>query len=213
MFFKIFIVIIYTIFSSIISIFFIKNIIKKENTDGVLKKLNKKVICIYTLSIFLFLIVTTFNLNLFQLNNICIFISLVGIIAIVDLYSWEIPDVITAPLLIIAYIYSYLDGNLVESIGKSLYFIFPFLIIYFYSELFTEKDIFGLGDIKLLLVIGTYFNRKINLFSSGIFFLVMCTTAIIYYIIYKIIKKENAKEQGIPLGPFLALAVNVFIFI
>lgn len=82
----------------------------------------------------------------------------------------------------------------------------PLLLLYGYLSDILNKEIFGFGDIKLLLSLG-YILGYTNFFDLYLYYLISFTTASFVGIIFFISKR---KKREIPFSPFLILA---FLFI
>ncbi|MDR2337389.1 MAG: A24 family peptidase [Deltaproteobacteria bacterium] len=154
------------------------------------------------------------------ITAILIFVMSATLIAItfIDLEFKIIPDKINFPGIIIGLIlglissYCYkLDPPLTQSIYDSLLGLaiglgIPFIFVYLYF-LITKKIGFGMGDIKLLGLFGTWFGWQATL---AIFFLSSIFGSI-FGIIFMFATKQNRKTE-ISFGPWLALAAIVYMF-
>lgn len=135
------------------------------------------------------------------------------IIFFIDLKYYIIPNELTFPLMFIGFIKSfdpYLNQDLFPNYLNSLigglagYFII-WLIIFLYKKI-RNKEGMGLGDAKLLAVIGFWFgwiSIPFVLFFSSVFALIWVTPSLI--------KKTKNFTSQIPFGPYLILAAILFL--
>ncbi|STO30707.1 Pectic enzymes secretion protein outO [Fusobacterium necrogenes] len=140
------------------------------------------------------------------MDRILIFIILFFIIFI-DIKKLYIPNFLNFSLLIVGIFLKKFDYEIIENsiIGMGLYTL-PLLLLYGYLSDILNKEIFGFGDIKLLLSLG-YILGYTNFFDLYLYYLISFTTASFVGIIFFISKR---KKREIPFSPFLILA---FLFI
>jgi leader peptidase (prepilin peptidase) / N-methyltransferase len=179
-------------------------------------KISKRYPFIELLTAVLFLVFyKKFGLSL-QLLVAFLFISLLIVIAFIDLDFQIIPDIlsigglVTGILLAVirpyfTYIgpkFGFLDALYGILIGGGVLFV----IAYGY-QLVAKREGMGGGDIKLLAMIGAFIGFKGVIFSlvSGSLF------GTVIGIPLMLIKKENTK-YAIPFGPFLSLGALIFLF-
>ena len=134
------------------------------------------------------------------------------IIFFIDLKHFIIPNSITYPLMILGFLKSFdpnlnsLFPNYVNSLIGGLFgYSIIWLIIFFYKVL-RNKEGMGLGDAKLLSVIGFWFGWiaiPFVIFSSSIIAL--------FSVIPSLIKKNKTLSSEIPFGPFIILGCLAFI--
>ncbi len=134
------------------------------------------------------------------------------IIFFIDLKHYIIPDELTFPLMFIGFIKSF-DPNLNQTIfpdfinsliGGVFGYSIIWLIIFFYKKV-RNKEGMGLGDAKLLGVIGFWFGWiaiPFVLFFSSILALLFVTPSLI--------KKSKKLTSQIPFGPYIILASILF---
>jgi len=134
------------------------------------------------------------------------------IIFFIDLKHFIIPNELTFPLMIIGFIKSF-DPNLNKAIfpnyinsliGGIFGYLIIWLIIYIYKKV-RKKEGMGLGDAKLLAVIGFWFgwtSIPYVLFFSSVVALLWVTPALI--------KKSKKLTSQIPFGPYIILASILF---
>ena len=134
------------------------------------------------------------------------------IIFFIDLKHFIIPNVLTFPLMVIGFIKSF-DPNLNKAIfpsyinsliGGIFGYLIIWLIIYIYKKV-RKKEGMGLGDAKLLAVIGFWFgwtSIPYVLFFSSLVALLWVTPALI--------KKSKKLTSQIPFGPYIILASILF---
>ena len=134
------------------------------------------------------------------------------IIFFIDLKHYIIPNELTYPLMVIGFIKSF-DPNLNQVIfpnfinsliGGVVGYLIIWLIIFFYKKV-RNKEGMGLGDAKLLAVIGFWFgwtSIPYVLFFSSVVALLWVTPALI--------KKSKKLTSQIPFGPYIILASILF---
>tara|TARA_Y100000590_G_scaffold137644_1_gene157645 strand:+ start:403 stop:1164 length:762 start_codon:yes stop_codon:yes gene_type:complete len=134
------------------------------------------------------------------------------IIFFIDLKHFIIPNELTFPLMIIGFIKSF-DPNLNQTIfpnyinsligGISGYAII-WLIIFFYKQV-RKKEGMGLGDAKLMSVIGFWFGWISIPFVIFISSLVALAT-----VIPSLINKSRQMSSEIPFGPYIIIACVLY---
>lgn len=142
---------------------------------------------------------------------IFIFYGLLILIMYTDINKKIIPNSLNILVLILGII---LKRNMMENffIGVACYTL-PILVFYAYVSDFLEKEVFGFGDIKLIMAVGgMLYNENINLFLQiYIFYLLMFLLALIYIIIYILVvylRKKEVKLKGVELAfaPYICLS-------
>jgi len=138
-----------------------------------------------------------------------IFCAALIVITFIDLEHQIIPDVITLPGIPIFYLasvlimkLSYLDALLGLLIGGGTLYL-----ISFGYRFFTKREGMGMGDVKLLAMLGAFLGWKSLIF---ILFFSSFFGALVGVIII-LLKKGNMK-YAIPYGPFLSAAAVAYIF-
>ena len=136
------------------------------------------------------------------------------IIFFIDLKHFIIPNTLTFPLMIIGFFKSF-DPNLNKAIfpnyinsligGLIGYFII-WLIIYFYKKI-RKKDGMGLGDAKLMAVIGFWFG-----WSSIPFVIFISSFVALVFAIPSLIKKSVSMTSEIPFGPYIIAGCIIYLF-
>ena len=158
------------------------------------------------LSLFLFI---KFGLTLNFLIHF-IFVSVLIIIAFIDLDHQIIPDVLTLPGIPIFFLLAvfivkdvpWLEALIGLLVGGGVLFGIAFVY-----ELITKREGMGGGDIKLLAMIGGFLGWK-----SLIFILLFSSfSGAIIGIAVMIIKKQDMK-YAVPFGPFLSAAAVAYLF-
>ena len=184
--------------------------------QGKCRNCNKKISLQYPLVEFLaiitFLVIYIFyGITLTTLLLIVLALSFI-IIFFIDLKHYIIPNSLTFPLMIIGFIKSFdpnlndLFPNYINSlIGGVFGYGFIWAIIFFYKIL-RNKEGMGLGDAKLLAVIGFWFGWvavPFVIFSSSIVALV--------YVTPDLIKKSKRFSSSIPFGPFIIIGCILYL--
>ena len=134
------------------------------------------------------------------------------IIFFIDLKHFIIPNSLTYPLMILGFLKSFdpnlnpLFPNFINSLIGGLFgYGIIWLIIFFYKVL-RNKEGMGLGDAKLLSVIGFWFGWiaiPFVIFTSSI--------VALFSVIPSLIKKTKNMSSQIPFGPFLILGCILYI--
>lgn len=138
-----------------------------------------------------------------------VFLSLLLVIAIIDLDTFLIPDVLSLPGIVIGFAFSFFTPRL--SWTDSLLGIFLgggllYLIAAGYA-LLRHKEGMGGGDIKLLGMIGAFVGWPGVLFTvlfSSIFGMIIAAPLLL--------RKGKGLGSAIPYGPFLSFAAACYIF-
>ena len=164
------------------------------------------------LSIFsFFLVYYFFGLTITTLLLMILSIFFI-IIFFIDLKHFIIPNELTFPLMVIGFIKSF-DPNLNQTIfpnyinsligGISGYLII-WLIIFFYKKV-RKKEGMGLGDAKLMAVIGFWFG-----WISIPFVLFFSSVVALLWVAPALIKKSKKLTSQIPFGPYIIIASILF---
>ncbi len=135
------------------------------------------------------------------------------IIFFIDLKHYIIPNELTFPLMLIGFIKSF-DPNLNQSlfpnyinslIGGLFGYSIIWLIIFFYKTL-RKKEGMGLGDAKLIAVVGFWFGW----FSIPFTIFISSLVALIFSI-PSLIKKTKDMSTQIPFGPYIIIGCIIYI--
>ena len=151
----------------------------------------------------------------FSLTTLLLFILSISFIIIffIDLKHFIIPNEITYPLMIIGFIKS-LDPNLNMDlfpnfmnslIGGLFGYIIIWLIIFIYKKL-RDKEGMGLGDAKLLSVIGFWFG-----WVSIPFVIFFSSTVALLSALPDLIKNKKNLSSQIPFGPYIIIGCLMFL--
>ena len=137
---------------------------------------------------------------------------LLFLVMYIDINKKYIPNILNFSILILSvFIYGL---NRVDSffIGASCYTL-PILIFYGYISDILKKEVFGFGDIKLIIPLGgLLYLGEINIFLQiYIFYLLVFSLATLYIIIYIVIsyyRNKSVKIRGVELAfaPYICLA-------
>ena len=125
-------------------------------------------------------------------TSLLFFILCIGFVIIffIDLKHFIIPNEITYPL-----------------IGGLFGYIIIWLIIFIYKKL-RNKEGMGLGDAKLLSVIGFWFG-----WISIPFVIFFSSAVALISVIPDLIKNKKKLSSQIPFGPFLIIGCLIFLFL
>ena len=147
---------------------------------------------------------------LFFILSICFIV-----IFFIDLKHFIIPNEITYPLMVIGFLKSFdpnLNTNLFPNFLNSLIgglfgFAIIWLIIFIYKKL-RNKEGMGLGDAKLLSVIGFWFG-----WISIPFVIFFSSAVALISVIPDLIKNKKKLSSQIPFGPYLIIGCLIFLFL
>ena len=161
--------------------------------------------------------VLIFYLFGFSSTTILFFILSIGflIIFFIDLKHFIIPNEITYPLMMLGFLKSFdpnlnlnLFPNFIDSlIGGFLGYVIIWLVIFIYKK-FRNKEGMGLGDAKLVSVIGFWFGW------ISIPFVIFFSSAIaLIKVIPDLIKNKKNLSSEIPFGPYLIVGCLTFLIL
>ena len=135
------------------------------------------------------------------------------IIFFIDLKHFIIPNVLTFPLMAIGFLKSF-DPNLNQTIfpnyinsliGGLFGYSIIWLIIFFYKNI-RKKEGMGLGDAKLMAVIGFWFgwvSIPFTIFISSVVALII--------VVPSLINQSKKMSSEIPFGPYIIIGCIVYI--
>ena len=162
------------------------------------------IISFVTVYYFFGISITTILLMILSLSFLIIFF--------IDLKHFIIPNVLTFPMMFVGFIKSFdpnlhsLFPNYLNSlIGGLLGYGIIWAIIYFYKQV-RKKEGMGLGDAKLLAVIGFWFG-----WISIPFVLFFSSVIALLWVVPDLIKKSKKLTSQIPFGPYIILGLILFI--
>ena len=176
------------------------------------RKISSQYPMVEIINILLFLIIYfLFGISLTTILLMILSLSFL-ITFFIDLKHFIIPNSLTFSMMILGFIKSF-DPNLnsifpnyINSLIGGLFgYGIIFSIIFFYKQI-RKKEGMGLGDAKLLAVIGFWFGWiaiPFVLFLSSIFALVS--------VIPDLIKKNKKMTSQIPFGPYIILATIFYL--
>ena len=134
------------------------------------------------------------------------------IIFFVDLKYYIIPDVITFPMMVIGFIKSFdphlnemFPGYLNSLLGGFFGYAIIWCIIFFYKQV-KKKEGMGLGDAKLLAVIGFWFGLE-----SVPFVIFLSSIIALIVVIPDLIKKSKKLSTQIPFGPYIIIGNLIYL--
>ncbi len=135
------------------------------------------------------------------------------IIFFIDLKHYIIPNELTFPLMVIGFLKSF-DPNLNQTIfpnyinsliGGLVGYSIIWLIIFIYKKI-RNKEGMGLGDAKLLAVVGFWFgwlSIPFTIFISSLVALIL--------VVPSILKKSRGMTSQIPFGPYIIIGCIIYI--
>ena len=135
------------------------------------------------------------------------------IIFFIDLKHFIIPNELTFPLMIIGFIKSF-DPNLNQAIfpnyinsliGGLFGYSIIWLIIFIYKKI-RNKEGMGLGDAKLLAVVGFWFG-----WVSIPFVIFISSAVALILVIPSILNKSRKMSSEIPFGPYIIIGCILYV--
>ena len=135
------------------------------------------------------------------------------IIFFIDLKHFIIPNELTFPLMIIGFIKSF-DPNLNQTIfpnyinsliGGVFGYLIIWLIIFFYKKV-RKKEGMGLGDAKLMAVIGFWFG-----WVSIPFVIFISSAVALILVIPSLINQSRKMSSEIPFGPYIIIGCILYV--
>ena len=176
------------------------------------KEISFQYVVVELLSIISFLsIYYLYGLSLTTLLLIILSLAFI-IIFFIDLKHFIIPDIITYPMMVLGFLKSF-DPNLNEIFPNYIFSLIGGIfgygiiwsIIYFYKQV-KKKDGMGLGDAKLLAVIGFWFGL-----DAIPFIIFLSSTTALLSVVPDLIKKTKKLSTQIPFGPFIIIGNLIFL--
>ena len=149
--------------------------------------------------------ITTFLLLILSIFFIIIFF--------IDLKHFIIPNVLTFPLMVIGFLKSF-DPNLNQTIfpnyinsliGGLFGYLIIWSIIFLYKNI-RKKEGMGLGDAKLMAVIGFWFG-----WISIPFTIFISSTVALIIIIPSLINQSKKMSSEIPFGPYIIIGCILYV--
>ena len=135
------------------------------------------------------------------------------IIFFIDLKHFIIPNVLTFPLMVIGFLKSF-DPNLNQTIfpnyinsliGGLVGYSIIWLIIFIYKKI-RNKEGMGLGDAKLLAVVGFWFG-----WVSIPFVIFISSAVALILVIPSILNKSRKMSSEIPFGPYIIIGCILYV--
>ena len=178
------------------------------------KKISIQYIFVELISIFSFFsIYYLYGITLTTLLLMILSLSFI-IIFFIDLKHFIIPNLITFPMMALGFIKSF-DPNLnsifpnyiLSILGGLFGYGIIWSITFFYKQI-KKKEGMGLGDAKLLSVIGFWFGLK-----AFPFVIFLSSTIALISVIPDLIKKSKKMSSKIPFGPYIILGTLVYLIL
>ncbi|WP_336160436.1 A24 family peptidase [Fusobacterium polymorphum] len=137
---------------------------------------------------------------------------LLFLVMYIDINKKYIPNILNFAILVLSIFIYGIDKVDIFFIGASCYTL-PILIFYGYISDILKKEVFGFGDIKLIIPLGgLLYLGEINIFLQiYIFYLLVFLLATLYIIIYIVMsycRNKPVKIRGVELAfaPYICLA-------
>ena len=160
--------------------------------------------------------VTIYLIYGFSFTTLLLIILSLGFIIIffIDLKHFIIPDVITFPLMALGFIKSFIPNldplfpyYVLSLIGGVFGYGIIWGIIFFYKQV-KKKEGMGLGDAKLLAVIGFWFGL-----DAVPFIIFLSSTIALISVAPDLIKKSKKMSTQIPFGLYIIAANLIFLLL
>jgi leader peptidase (prepilin peptidase)/N-methyltransferase len=160
--------------------------------------------------------ITIYLIYGFSFTTLLLIILSLGFIIIffIDLKHFIIPDVITFPLMALGFIKSFIPNldplfpyYVLSLIGGVFGYGIIWGIIFFYKQV-KKKEGMGLGDAKLLAVIGFWFGL-----DAVPFIIFLSSTIALISVAPDLIKKSKKMSTQIPFGPYIIAANLIFLLL
>jgi leader peptidase (prepilin peptidase)/N-methyltransferase len=132
------------------------------------------------------------------------------VITFIDLDHRIIPDVISLPGTALGLGFSFLPGfprPMDSVVGVAVGAGFLFLVLFAYEKIMGEEGM-GMGDVKLLAMIGAFLGWQ----ALPVTILVSSLTGSVVGVGYALVKGESVRKFPVPFGPFLALGAVAHLF-
>ena len=135
------------------------------------------------------------------------------IIFFIDLKHFIIPNELTFPLMLIGFVKSF-EPNLNQTIfpnyinsliGGVFGYLIIWLIIFFYKKV-RKKEGMGLGDAKLMAVVGFWFG-----WLSIPFTIFISSFVALIFAIPSLLKKNKNMSTQIPFGPYIIIGCIIYV--
>jgi len=164
------------------------------------------------LNIIFFLII--YYLFSFSITSLLLMILTFAFVIIffIDLKHYIIPNILTFPLMVLGFLKSFnpdlnsLFPNFINSLVGGIFgYTIIWTIIFFYKQV-KNKEGMGLGDAKLLAVIGFWFGWiaiPFVLFSSSIVALIL--------VIPSLLNRTKKFSSQIPFGPYIVIGCILYV--
>lgn len=139
-----------------------------------------------------------------------VFVWALVVVTFIDLDHRIIPNIISVPGTLCGITVSFLPGYprpLDAALGAILGGGFLLLILFGYQKIMKDEGM-GMGDVKLLAMIGSFLGWQ----ALPITILVSSLTGTMVGVVYAIVRGEPVRKFPVPFGPFLALGAVVHIF-
>jgi len=139
----------------------------------------------------------------------CLFTSALIVLCVIDYNHQILPDIITLPGLVLAVVYSLFrtDLNLLDSLLGAVSGAGFLLAVYALYYFIRKKEGLGMGDVTMMLFIGSYLGWKMSFFT-----LLLASFAGAFVGIFFVFFKKKSFQYSLPFGTFLAPAALFSLF-
>jgi leader peptidase (prepilin peptidase) / N-methyltransferase len=142
-----------------------------------------------------------------------IFSAALLVVTFIDIDHQIIPDLITLPGIPVFFVASFFlpHSNLMEPLVRSVLGILAgggslYLVAWSYERL-TGKEGMGMGDVKLLAMIGALLGWRGVLFTIFAGSSAGCVVGLVL-----MVKNRGGMKMAVPFGPFLSLGALLYVF-
>jgi prepilin signal peptidase PulO-like enzyme (type II secretory pathway) len=123
-----------------------------------------------------------------------------------DLLSYRVPDVVTYPATILAFVAAFTlpEADLLSALAAALLAGAIFLVMY----LIAPRGGFGFGDVKLAILIGAALGLP-GAYHALIVGMLGAAAVIVPLLVVGVV----SRRQAVPYAPFLALSAAIFLLV
>ena len=197
-----------------------KKVLSKDFFNEYLKSMTPKYILMTLVAVIYMALLYRFNgINLETIKYMVLTPMLICVFMI-DIKSNIVPNRLTLTMLEWGLIITFLQVIVNTNLGIITFInnIFglaiggiSFLILTFLGNAFTQKETMGLGDVKLMAVLGLCLGKDNIIIVIILAFILATIIGLINMLVSKIRKKETS--EYIAFGPYIAIASMIVIFV
>ena len=136
-----------------------------------------------------------------------IFSAILIVVSFTDLETYTIHDFFNYLGIVVGLLFSFLNGNIFDSIYGAVIGGLIFFLIRFIGSLIFKREAMGEGDVFLAIMIGAFLGLKGVILTSYMSFIIGGIVSLFLILM----RKKNIVEK-IPFGPYLSIAAVIYIF-